>query len=233
MIGTNIRLRRKKLKLSQEQLAQGDWTRSYVSQIERGRIQPSIETLNKIANKLDTTVADLIGDQNLLNKAKATVLYPEICRQYLALLPKTPTTIVLAQLTNSLLTNSNLDIQLPPNPELYHLTARVLISQKKYPSAAELLQKALKLFDIHWRVLFMVKLYFVYEQLGDVEQQKTIKEELTRILDPSNSMQEFKAKLVTELKYETDPGRSTYLVTFLQAIDYGLEFAQAIELINS
>ena len=124
MIGNNIRMRRKKLRLSQEALAQGDWTRSYISQIERGRIQPSIDTLTKIAIKLDTTVAELIGDQTLVHQAKAAVLYPDICKQYLDQLPETPTTIFLDQLTNSLLTNNNLDFQLPPNPELYYLTAR-------------------------------------------------------------------------------------------------------------
>src|SRR5690554_2107734 len=101
MIGNNIRMRRKKLRLSQEALAQGDWTRSYISQIERGRIQPSIDTLTKIAIKLDTTVAELIGDQTLVHQAKAAVLYPDICKQYLDQLPETPTTIFLDQLTNS------------------------------------------------------------------------------------------------------------------------------------
>ena len=66
MIGDNIQLRRKKMKLSQEALAKGDWTRSYISQIERGRIQPSLDTLSKIARKLDTTVAELVGDYTIL-----------------------------------------------------------------------------------------------------------------------------------------------------------------------
>lgn len=69
MIGDNIRLRRK-MRLSQEALAKGNWTRSYVSQIERGRILPSLQTLSQIANKLDTTVAELVGDQTTLAKAK-------------------------------------------------------------------------------------------------------------------------------------------------------------------
>ncbi|MFB5067626.1 MAG: helix-turn-helix domain-containing protein [Candidatus Wallacebacter cryptica] len=233
MIGNNIRMRRKKLRLSQEALAQGDWTRSYISQIERGRIQPSIDTLTKIAIKLDTTVAELIGDQTLVHQAKAAVLYPDICKQYLDQLPETPTTIFLDQLTNSLLTNNNLDFQLPPNPELYYLTARVLIFQKKYPSAVKLLQKALKLFDIFWRILFMRKLYFVYQQLNDQEGMESVKAELGQALASLDSTDDLKSKLAQELKFESDPVRITHLSNFILAIEFGEDFIEAIKLANS
>lgn len=232
MIGNNIRLRRKKLKLSQEALAKGNWTRSYVSQIERGRIQPSIETLSKIANKLDTTVAELIGDYTALTKAKATILYPDICKQYLAQLPETPTTIFLEHLTNSLLTNNDLDCQLPPNPELYYLTARVLTFKKKYPQAEAILKKGLKLFDLLWRMLFLNQLCYIYEQLNDDEAYANTRDELMELADSIDNIQELEIQLVNELKYEMDPVRSAYLAMFIQSIQYGASFQQILDSVH-
>ncbi|HKM17599.1 MAG TPA: helix-turn-helix transcriptional regulator [Limnochordia bacterium] len=227
MIGDNIQLRRKKMKLSQEALAKGDWTRSYISQIERGRIQPSLDTLSKIARKLDTTVAELVGDYTILAKAKAALLHPDICRQYLAQLPKTPTVIFLEQLTNSLLTNNDLDCQLPPNPELYYLTARVLTFKKKYPQAEAVLQKALKLFDSIWRMLFLNQLCFVYQQLDYVEAYEGALERLKELAEPIGNVQELELYLANELRYETDPVRSAYLAMFIQSIQLGASFRRS------
>lgn len=232
MIGDNIQLRRKKMKLSQEALAKGDWTRSYISQIERGRIQPSLDTLSKIARKLDTTVAELVGDYTILAKAKAALLHPDICRQYLTQLPKTPTVIFLEQLTNSLLTNNDLDCQLPPNPELYYLTARVLTFKKKYPQAEAVLQKALKLFDSIWRMLFLNQLCFVYQQLDYVEAYEGALERLKELAEPIGNVQELELYLANELRYETDPVRSAYLAMFIQSIQLGAQFQKIFDKFN-
>jgi len=229
MIGSNIRLRRKKLKLSQESLADGNWTRSYVSQIERGRIQPSLETLAKIAHKLDTTVAELVGDHATLAKAKASLLQPDACKQYLAQLPKTSTVIFLEELTNSLLTNNDLACQLPPNPELYYLTARVLSFKKKYPQAEAVLQRGLKLFDSLWRMLFLNQLCWIYEQLNDGKAHLAAEEELKSLVEACGSIQELEQQLISELRYEADPVRSAYLAMFIQSIQYGAQLQQILD----
>lgn len=232
MIGTNIRMRRKKLKLSQQDLAYGDWTRSYISQIESGRIQPSMETLSRIAAKLDTSVSNLIGDEILMQKAKATIFYPDICKQYLAQLPETTTTIFLYKLTNSLLTNKSLDCQLPPNAELYFLTARVLIFQKNYPHALQVLLDGMKYLDEFWRIIFLTKLLFVYQQLGDTEQLTRVKQQVTAVLDTKNTIDELQYKLIHELNFESNPVRCQNLITFIQTIDYYREFEQAFHIAN-
>jgi len=232
MIGHNIRQRRKKLKLSQQDVAQGDWTRSYISQIERGHIQPSLETLTKIAIKLDTTVADSVGDQLLLQKAKATVLYPQICKQFLAKLPRTTTTIFLDQLTNSLLSNNTLDCQLPPNPELYYLTARVLIFQKNYPLACRILEDGLRIFDVYWRILFLVQLCTLYELLEKPEQLAQAKQQIKNIMNTFGTLIDLNYKLVQDLSTETDPVRCAHLMTFLNSMLYGADLERAFQLSN-
>ncbi len=52
MVGTKIRDLRKKLGLTQEQLAGDELTKSYVSQVELGRIHPSHKALDIIAGRL-------------------------------------------------------------------------------------------------------------------------------------------------------------------------------------
>ncbi|NIA61166.1 helix-turn-helix transcriptional regulator [Bacillus pacificus] len=49
MIGEQIKSLRKKAKLTQQDLAEGIITRSYLSQIEQGSVQPTYEVLEKFA----------------------------------------------------------------------------------------------------------------------------------------------------------------------------------------
>ena len=60
-LGNNVRCARLERKLSQEQLAfEAEIDRTYVSQIERGVINPSLFVLWKVANVLSVDVADLL-----------------------------------------------------------------------------------------------------------------------------------------------------------------------------
>lgn len=61
-LGTNVKAVRKERKRSQEQLAfDADIDRTYVSQIERGVSNPSLQVLCKIAESLDTDVLTLLA----------------------------------------------------------------------------------------------------------------------------------------------------------------------------
>lgn len=82
-LGHRIRQRRKQLQMSQQALAKDAWTRSYISQVELGKITPSTETLSAIARCLVTTVGELSGDEAVLRAAKATLFTPKVCQQYL------------------------------------------------------------------------------------------------------------------------------------------------------
>lgn len=61
-LGQAIKLVRKDSRLTQEELAElANLSRSYVADIERGRYSPSMSTLEKIAEALNITVADILS----------------------------------------------------------------------------------------------------------------------------------------------------------------------------
>ena len=60
MIGEQIKSLRKKAKLTQKALAEGIITRSYLSQIEQGAVQPTYEVLEKFSEKLNCTLDDIL-----------------------------------------------------------------------------------------------------------------------------------------------------------------------------
>jgi transcriptional regulator with XRE-family HTH domain len=63
LLGETVRARRKKARLSQEQLAEkADLTRNYIGDIERAEKKITLETLAKIAKALKCRVRDLIWD---------------------------------------------------------------------------------------------------------------------------------------------------------------------------
>ncbi|ARU60233.1 hypothetical protein CBW65_03530 [Tumebacillus avium] len=66
-VGQRIKELRKASKLTQQELAEGVVTRSYISQIEKGLIQPSYDTLEKLSNKLGVSVEDFFKEPE--NKA--------------------------------------------------------------------------------------------------------------------------------------------------------------------
>jgi len=63
-IGHTIRELRKQLKMTQEQLAAGICTRSYISQIEKGSVVPSVSLLDSLAARLLVTVDRLQAESS-------------------------------------------------------------------------------------------------------------------------------------------------------------------------
>lgn len=61
-IGSRIRSRRRRAGLSQQQLAEGRYTKAYISALETGAAKPSMAALNFIAGRLGTTAAELLAD---------------------------------------------------------------------------------------------------------------------------------------------------------------------------
>lgn len=60
-LGANVRRLRREKKLSQEELAfTAEIDRTYVSQIERAIINPSLLVLHKIAKALDTNISVIL-----------------------------------------------------------------------------------------------------------------------------------------------------------------------------
>jgi HTH-type transcriptional regulator, quorum sensing regulator NprR len=61
-VGQRIKELRKASQMTQQELAEGVVTRSYISQIEKGLIQPSYDTLEKLSKKLDCSVEDFFKE---------------------------------------------------------------------------------------------------------------------------------------------------------------------------
>ena len=80
-IGRRICLQRKKLKLSQERLAEyTDISSSFVGAIERGEKIPAVDTLARLAKCLDTSLDYLVfGIVNTCDKAQCS-LYTDIMK---------------------------------------------------------------------------------------------------------------------------------------------------------
>jgi len=66
LFGRAVRKRRRELDLSQEELAErAELHRNYVSDIERGDRNPSLENIHKLARALDMTVSQLFSTYGL------------------------------------------------------------------------------------------------------------------------------------------------------------------------
>jgi tetratricopeptide (TPR) repeat protein len=61
-IGSRIRERRHRAGLSQQRLAEGRYTKAYISALETGAAKPSMAALNFIAGRLGTTAAELLAN---------------------------------------------------------------------------------------------------------------------------------------------------------------------------
>jgi tetratricopeptide (TPR) repeat protein len=63
-IGARIREHRLRAGLSQQKLAEGRYTKAYVSALETGSAKPSMAALNFLASRLGTTAAELLTDHD-------------------------------------------------------------------------------------------------------------------------------------------------------------------------
>jgi transcriptional regulator with XRE-family HTH domain len=63
IVGENIRTRRRRAHLSQEQLAEKtDLNTNYIGEIERAEKKITLETLEKVAKVLGVRISDLLGE---------------------------------------------------------------------------------------------------------------------------------------------------------------------------
>jgi transcriptional regulator with XRE-family HTH domain len=64
--GKAIRRRRRELDISQEELAErAELHRTYISDIERGEVNPSLDNVEKLARALNISISDLFTRYNV------------------------------------------------------------------------------------------------------------------------------------------------------------------------
>lgn len=61
-IGRRVRRRRRELDLTQEALAGKEYTKSFISQLEAGHADPSLDTLRFLGRRLQTSLSSMAGD---------------------------------------------------------------------------------------------------------------------------------------------------------------------------
>src|SRR5690348_12426508 len=64
-LGIRLRSIRILRKLTQRDVAEGEYSVSYLSGIERGRIRPSLRAIEWLATRLNVPITDLLGDVDL------------------------------------------------------------------------------------------------------------------------------------------------------------------------
>src|SRR3954462_3064340 len=60
-LGQRLRAARHERQMTQEQLAQPEFTKSYVSAVERGKARPSLKALELMARRLNLPVTELLA----------------------------------------------------------------------------------------------------------------------------------------------------------------------------
>src|SRR5438067_478099 len=60
-LGARLRAARQERKMSQEQLAQPEFTKSYVSAVERGKARPSLKALDLMSRRLGLPMTELLA----------------------------------------------------------------------------------------------------------------------------------------------------------------------------
>ena len=169
-LGSRIRYRRRQMRLNQKQMANQN-SASFVSKVETGQALPSLSVLADWSNILETSIGELIGDNLLWEAAALTVLHPEKCHHYLALLPKTPIRQYLEDLSASASSLSTPVPKPPPYPILQYSAAKVLLHRGEMEQAAALCQQALTISDPVWRIRNLALLSQVWSRLGRLTKQ--------------------------------------------------------------
>lgn len=182
LLGARIRHRRRQLKLRQSDVS-GSNSASFLSKVENGSADPSLNSLRDWSEKLGVPAAELLGDHLLLEAAKHSILHPEICNRYLDKLKATPATCFLKKLSASAAALSIAVPEPPADPELQFLTAQVLRRRGMLQEAGELAERAIAYtYSPLLRISYLSLLCQIYGELDEAAKQKEVKEKLSLAL---------------------------------------------------
>ncbi len=147
-IGTTLRSRRQELKLSQQALVGERYSKTYLSKVECGQLEPSAEFLTFLAERLDLSVNNLLEEAHIKpKKASRKLQEMELMNAQVALQGNQPDKAkqFLSRLAED---------QLPPDllPMYYANRGEAEVGLRDYNSALADLDKALKLYQALPRV---------------------------------------------------------------------------------
>ncbi len=204
-LGERIRELRQNRGLTQAQLAAGEFTKSFISLLERGAANPSVETLLLLARRLGTSVDALLGSEGHLPDQAATnllALSTQAIRQH-----RIELTAGLLRAARFVTESYGLD---EPFRELLLQEAHLALERRDYepagPKITESFQRCVSAKD-HWRtgraLVLLGRLHLVRRQLRDaITSFEQALEELRRA------------------KASRDPARSEALIALGTALVY-------------
>ncbi|MBL0385707.1 tetratricopeptide repeat protein [Tumebacillus sp. ITR2] len=166
-VGQRIKELRKASNLTQQELAEGVVTRSYISQIEKGLIQPSYDTLEKLSKKLECTVEDFFKEPE--NKALQVSEWKKFIR-----FAEQHVESGNYEQAKKTLDNANIDAPEELNEYDHGLLAwvngRLAEQRREYTEAAELFAKSIAHFEnnnyVRERIRSMDSHAYIYLQLN-------------------------------------------------------------------
>ncbi|HFI0107035.1 TPA: helix-turn-helix domain-containing protein [Streptococcus suis] len=83
LLATRIKSRRKELKLSQKELAEGICKQGQISRLENGEYTPGSEVLHQLAKKLNVSM-DYFFDEQISNKSTELLEFKKIAKTFIA-----------------------------------------------------------------------------------------------------------------------------------------------------
>lgn len=82
-IGEKIKLRRKEIKMTQAELADGICTQAMISRIEKKKVRPSRDLMEKVAERLEVSIHYFYGEDSIESRYSKTAQLCKIIRQHL------------------------------------------------------------------------------------------------------------------------------------------------------
>ncbi|TVP92148.1 helix-turn-helix domain-containing protein [Alkalibacterium sp.] len=82
-IGEKIKLRRKEIKMTQAELANGICTQAMISRIEKKKVRPSRDLMEKVAERLEVSIHYFYGEDSIESRYSKTAQLCKIIRQHL------------------------------------------------------------------------------------------------------------------------------------------------------
>lgn len=82
LLATRIKSRRKELKLSQKELAEGICKQGQISRLENGEYTPGSEVLHQLAKKLNVSM-DYFFDEQILNESTELIEFKKIAKTFI------------------------------------------------------------------------------------------------------------------------------------------------------
>ncbi|HEM3619222.1 TPA: helix-turn-helix transcriptional regulator [Streptococcus suis] len=83
LLASRIKNRRKELKLSQKELAEGICKQGQISRLENGEYTPGSELLHQLAKKLSVSM-DYFFDEQILNESTELIEFKKLARRFIA-----------------------------------------------------------------------------------------------------------------------------------------------------